>query len=519
MKKNRFGSDAPGDEAVGPTLGNVVGNSIPEEAADNSMPGDVAGNSVSGDAANSHTHVPGGSGGRAGGVSRAVDDDGGPKLGATRPIRSVRPVRPPHTIPTIRDIARAAGVSPTTVSVVINGRQRETRISDETVKRVWQAVQQYGYRPDHSARSLRRRATQLIGVAVSWLQDPFYPELSACIGRVCREHGYGMFLTDLPDWVESTADHELGNSSVDGVILADTRRSPWHPGGKVVDPAQSTVPTVMVMGQEWLAEWHLPVNGAHDPHVVLLQTEQAGRLAARHLWERGYRRFVYVPAGFAPQLSPGHREFGFYDELHRLGVSDPDAIYMAPLVQGQLQPQPLPGYWSARAVVQSNWWQSNAGERVGFYAANDTAGVEVLRTLHEAGVSVPEQAGVVGTNGTQLGLMAFPPLTSISLNVEAIAEEAVDRLLRLIHGVATAGVGARAGDAAGDESDESSVDDTAVDGSVGVGSGTAGAAGVGASAGETAGLDAGLGQGAADAQARPRAEVWLKPSLLIRGST
>ncbi|MBE3576281.1 MAG: LacI family DNA-binding transcriptional regulator [Limnochordales bacterium] len=370
--------------------------------------------------------------------------------------------------PTIRDIARLAGVSPTTVSVVMNGHGRELRISAETAERVLKAAQMLNYQPDHSARSLRSGATRLIGVAVSWLADPFYPELSAAIGRALRARGYTLFLTDLPDWVESGADLGLGKSSVDGVVLVDTRRSPWHPGGKVIDPADSLVPTVMVLGEECLYEWQLPLS----EHVLILATEEAGRLAARHLWERGYRRFVFVPAGFPAPMTPGHRQFGFCDELRNLGV-DPEAILVAPVIRppeaegivpatatgavvdhgrigrvadgeltgmvadvGQEQTGASvlyrPSYLSTRAVLESDWWQWARQERVGFYAANDVAAMEVLQALHEQGIAVPAEAGVVGTNGTQLGALVFPPLTSISLDVEAIAQAAVDRLLSFI---------------------------------------------------------------------------------------
>lgn len=180
-----------------------------------------------------------------------------------------------------------------------------------------------------------------------------------------------------------------------------------------------------------MAEWHLPFSD----HVLLLQTEKAGRLAARHLCERGFRRFVYVPQGFPPQLTPGHREFGFCDELHKLGVSA-DAIRVAPIVEPDRAVghsiDDLPGYRSARALIQSDWWTSARPERVGFYAANDVAAVQVLRALHESQIPVPGEAGVVGTNGTQLGQMVSPPLTSISLDVEAVAHEAVDRLLTFL---------------------------------------------------------------------------------------
>lgn len=358
--------------------------------------------------------------------------------------------------PTIRDIARLAGVSPTTVSVVINGHRREMRISDETAERVLKAAQMLNYQPDHSARSLRSGATRLIGLAVSWLADPFYPELSAAFGRALRARGYTLFLTDLPDWVESGVDLGLGQSSVDGVVLVDTRRSPWHPGGKVIDPAGSLVPTVMVLGEECLYEWQLPLS----EHVLILATEEAGRLAARHLWERGFHRFVFVPAGFAASMTPGHRQFGFCDELRKLGV-DAGAIRVAPIIrppgaQGIATARATgvvadgeptgggacyrPAYLSTRAVLASDWWQSARQERVGFYAANDVAALEVLQALHERGIAVPAEAGVVGTNGTQLGELVFPPLTSISLDVEAIAQAAVDRLLSFIEDEDTAPV-------------------------------------------------------------------------------
>lgn len=329
---------------------------------------------------------------------------------------------------TIRDIARIAGVAPSTVSAVINGRLQQARISAATAQRVREAIERLGYHPDHVARSLRRGTTGLIGLAVSRLQDPFYPEFSIHFGEACRARGYAMFLTDLPDWESPAADEGLGKSLVDGVVLVDTRRSPWHPGRKVNDPAACPLPTVLVAGQEWLTAWKMPLS----PHVLVLQTELAGRLAARHLWERGFRRFAYVSQTSPVELTPGHREYGFYDELRRLGAGD-DAIRWAPLVGADVDERAnnyLTSYLSAVALLQSGW--CSGPERVGIYAVNDLAAMQVLRAVNEAGLAVPDRVGVIGTNGIQLGEATCPPLTSVSLNVAAVAEQAVARVLELV---------------------------------------------------------------------------------------
>lgn len=330
----------------------------------------------------------------------------------------------PGTV-TIRDIARAAGVAPSTVSAVINGRLQQARISASTAQRVREVVERLGYRPDHVARSLRRGSTGLIGLAVSRLQDPFYPEFSSLFGQACRARGYAMFLTDLPDWEASAVDEGLGRSLVDGVVLVDTRRSPWHPGRKVSHPATSPLPTVLVAGEEWLTAWQMTPSS----HVLVLQTELAGRLAARHLWERGFRRFAYIPQVSPPDLTPGHREYGFYDELLRLGA-DAASIRLAPLAADNGEEQAsnyLSSYLSAIALLQSGWCAGP--ERVGIYAVNDLAAAQVLRAVNEAGLAVPQQVGVVGTNGSQFGEVTYPPLTSISLNVAEVARQAVARVL------------------------------------------------------------------------------------------
>ncbi|MGE5483327.1 MAG: LacI family DNA-binding transcriptional regulator, partial [Bacteroidota bacterium] len=323
---------------------------------------------------------------------------------------------------TIVDVARAAGVSVATVSAVINGRAREARISPETVQKVLAVIDDLEYQPHHLAQSLRRGSTQLIGLTVSSLHDPFYTQFCMTFGTICRANGYGMFLTDIVDWADTKPAAVAGaRSSVDGVVTVDTRQSPWHAGGKVLNPSTSPIPTILVANQALLAHWNQPLTA----NTIVLQTEICGQLAARHLFQRGCRRFAYIPQATAPEMFPGHRELGFCDELAKLGVPA-DHVTLGPLRQS--------AYYSMNELIRDGW-PGQGGRPAGVYVESDLGAMEVIRAVHEAGWRVPYDVAIIGTNGSPLGRMTLPPLTSVSLRVEWVAQEAARLLLELVGGI------------------------------------------------------------------------------------
>lgn len=321
---------------------------------------------------------------------------------------------------TILDVSRAAGVSVSTVSAVLNGRAEQVRISRRTVQKVLETANRLNYQPHHLAQSLRRGSTMLIGLTVSSLHDPFYTQFCMSFGTTCRANGYGMFLTDIVDWAETkpTTAAASERNSVDGVVTLNTRQSPWHPGRKVYDPAASPIPTILVAGQELLVHWKQPLVA----NTIVLQTELGGRLAARHLVQRGCRRFAYVPQATEPEMSPGHREFGFCDELRKLKVAHEDVV-IGPLCQS--------AYYSMTDLIRSGWFSVLPA---GVYVESDLGALEVIRAVHEAGLQVPTDVAVIGTNASPFGQMTSPPLTSVSLRVEAVAQEAAHLLLELLGG-------------------------------------------------------------------------------------
>src|SRR5438132_13342721 len=120
----------------------------------------------------------------------------------------------------IRDVARVAGVSPPTVSRVLNGRASSIRISTDTIDRVRTVAAQLGYRPNAAARSLRTTQTQTIGVIASNLLHPFAAELLRMIYASCHPRGYHLLVGNAEHSQEGWALSDiLAADRVDGILL------------------------------------------------------------------------------------------------------------------------------------------------------------------------------------------------------------------------------------------------------------------------------------------------------------
>jgi len=119
---------------------------------------------------------------------------------------------------TIKDIAKIANVTPTTVSMALNNRPR---ISKETRKKILRIAQDLSYQPDYTARSLKSKRSCTIGLIIKNIADPFYPELAKGIGETANELGYNVILCNANDDRKLAEQHinMLRNKGIDGIIF------------------------------------------------------------------------------------------------------------------------------------------------------------------------------------------------------------------------------------------------------------------------------------------------------------
>lgn len=308
-------------------------------------------------------------------------------------------------MPTIRDVARAAGVSPATVSRALNG---SGYVSPETRQRVLDAAARLGFTPSYIARSLVRKATRTLGLLVPDITNPYFPAIARGVEDAAARAGYSVVLCN----TDGDPDHEedyiqfLRERQVDGLVLiASSPRA-----GELV--ARGDAPPVVFVDR-------VPPGARAD--VVVVDNRRGMLEATRHLLALGHRRIGFV-AGRVGSGTAEERLAGYLAALGEAGIA-PDSRYIAPgdfTFQG--------GYQAARGLL------SLPDRPTAVVAANDLMAVGVCRAALEAGLRIPRDLAVVGYDDIPMAELIHPPLTTVAQPTYQMGELAARLLMERLEG-------------------------------------------------------------------------------------
>jgi LacI family transcriptional regulator len=316
--------------------------------------------------------------------------------------------------PTQADVAKHAGVSRATVSLVINDRVRgNVRISEETQRRVWAAVEELGYQPNEVARSLRTQRTQLLALMVPDLANPFYPLLIRGAQSVVNDHDYQMLVYDSDDKSAREASFVdiMLRRRVDGVILVA-----FHLKGHEVQRLIKAGIEVVAIGP-WL--------GAAGIDVVAINERQAVNDVVRYLAGKGHQRIAHL-AG-SQDTPPGqYRLEGYRQGLAKAGLAYDPALVCFGVFRGEGIAELIPPLMSPPEPIEPP---------TAIVAANDLMAIEALRALKGAGYRVPQDVAVCGFDDIPQAEWVTPSLTTVGQNVGEMGRQAAMLLLqRLVNG-------------------------------------------------------------------------------------
>jgi DNA-binding LacI/PurR family transcriptional regulator len=306
----------------------------------------------------------------------------------------------------IKDIARAAGVSHSTVSRALSD---SPLVREETKARIKQLAREMGYSPSAIARSLVTRRTLTIGLVVTSVADPFWAEVVGGIEEIALERGYSVLLTNSNQerQRELAAVQMLGEKRVDGIIVAASRVGALY-GGVL---GELGVPIVLVNRH----------SEEKEPAVHSIATDnvQGGYLATGYLLELGHRRIGYV-ADSEDLSSNGDRLHGYRRALAEWGLAfDPTLV-----VDGDGQ---MEGGRQAMGLLLSIWPPVSA-----VFCYNDLTAIGALRAIREADGKVPEEVSVIGYDDLALAAYADPPLTTVAQAKREMGQQAMEMILQLI---------------------------------------------------------------------------------------
>jgi LacI family transcriptional regulator len=308
--------------------------------------------------------------------------------------------------PTRNDVARAAGVSPATVSYVINNGPRP--VASETRERVLEAVRKLDYQPSAVARNLRLQRTSNLGLLVPDTHNPYFSEVARGIERVAFENKYNVMLchSGYDPAREMQYVNMLRFQRAAGVI--------WMPATENMQPFQKLkeygIPTVIL-------DRTIPQQQAC---TVTADNHQGGLLATEHLLSLGHRRVGFITRRV--DLSHSQDRFsGYRATLENAGIP-----YDEPLVvRGGVRLE------DGRAALHKLMDLPEPPTAV--FAYNDTTAIGVLRGLHELGIQVPKHFSVVGFDDIAQAAFTCPALTTIDIPKFRLGQRGAKALLELIN--------------------------------------------------------------------------------------
>jgi DNA-binding LacI/PurR family transcriptional regulator len=306
-------------------------------------------------------------------------------------------------MPTIVDVAQRAGVSKSLVSLVMRG---SPQVREEKRLAVERAVEQLGYRPNAMARSLVRNRTNVLGVMLSDLHNPFFADIVDGIDAEASSARYRALINTgsrVPER-EWEAIETLLQLRTDGLILA----SSVLPSAKILK-AGAAVPVALIARP---SRWPSVDSVTNDDRA-------GGRLAVDHLVSLGHRRIVHVDGGRGAGATA--RRQGYLDAMRHHGLAA-----QARVVRGD--------YTEDGGAAGVDGLLANGRRPSAVFVANDLAAIGALHALERHGLEVPGDVSVVGYDNTSLAALGHIDLTTINQPRREIGATAVRLLLERLEG-------------------------------------------------------------------------------------
>lgn len=302
----------------------------------------------------------------------------------------------------MKDVAKRAGVSITTVSHVLN---RTRRVSPETRQRVLEAIRELNYYKDAHARRLARGRSDFFGLIVSDIGNPFFPELIKAFENAALEKGFDL-------------------------LLCNTNYQPERTEAAVRKMIENKVRGVAVMTSELgeslaedLAANHVAVIfldlGSVRKYMSNIRVDYSQGIseAIDHLHSLGHKEYAFI-AGPQTLRSAVARRNAFIDALTHWGLPSDRTVEGNHKVDG--------GMRAARTLL------AESPLPTAILCSNDLTAIGTMKALAEAGVRVPEDVSVVGFDDIDFARLAYPPLTTVNLSRDRLGKLAFEALHKML---------------------------------------------------------------------------------------
>jgi DNA-binding LacI/PurR family transcriptional regulator len=306
---------------------------------------------------------------------------------------------------TIKDIAKRVGVAHTTVSRALRG---SPLIAADTAERIRQIACEMGYQPSAAARSLKTNRSQVLGVIVTHIADPFFSEIIQGIDEIAQQHGYSLFIAAAQHDPEREAAivKIMREHRVDGVIICSTPFSPEQSRQLLTQE----IPIVVINNQ-----------AAEDYRYSIYHDDAYGsQQITQHLIDLGHRKIAYLGNALSGRTNL-ERLSGFRKCMQAASLPMPER-YVYAVAGGDPQ--------AGQAGVEH--FLALADRPTAIYCFNDMQAIGVMKGLRQAGLDVPADCSVAGFDNIPFSDYTCPSLTTFDQPKRQIGSEAARLILELL---------------------------------------------------------------------------------------
>lgn len=312
---------------------------------------------------------------------------------------------------TIKDIAREANVSVTTVSFVLNGKAE--KISAETIRKVKAIADRNNYVPNVQAVGLVTRKTKTIGLIIPDIENMFFSALAKHIETAFLSQGYNIFLMNTNDILARDLEsiELLNNRNVDGIIISLSKEATQGKNMDKIYTALKLTETPFV-----IVDRDIPRD---DCAKVLNDDVFGGYLATKHLIDRGHMNIACI-TGPMTVSSAAQRLQGYRQAIEEAGIAWNEEL----VLEGDYQFES--GYQHASALLKK--------DITAIFACNDLMAYGVYRACLEIDYRVPQDISLVGFDDLMFSSILEVPLTSVKQNAVELSEKIVATMLGQFNG-------------------------------------------------------------------------------------
>ncbi|MBZ4653052.1 MAG: transcriptional regulator, LacI family [Peptococcaceae bacterium] len=310
-------------------------------------------------------------------------------------------------MPTLKDVAKLAGVSTSTASRVLTGA---ANVNEATKARVMEAIEKLGYQTNFVAKSLRQRRTGTLALLIPNIRNPFYSIVTKGVTAVAKQHGYTVILADCDDDLQHEVEtiNRLKNRWVDGFIIATTSEKNYD---HLLALQDSKIPLVLLVRKI-----------DREITSVVVDDYRGGYLGTEYLLQKGHRRIAFIGGDLNLSFNR-NRYLGYLKALKDWGVEKDEEIIITRIIGHE------GGYQAVNELLLLE------KKFTAVLCTNDIKALGAMRAIYDAGLSVPRDISVMGFDNLDLSALSIPALTTVAQPAYEMGEEAAQRVIDLINNI------------------------------------------------------------------------------------